>query len=135
MKRVVKVTVWGAVGLAALYTLLAVTVGVSFYRPVPLDNDPLTNSVSFTAISGNRITLADGRVLVMDGFPPEFLAREMRDSGGRVELESISSGYASVTVRQKRFICGTYAPRIVVPLVRREYPAYERRSLGLGAFQ
>ena len=136
MKRIVRVTAWGVVGVGAFYTLLSVTVGVSFDRAVPLDNDPLTNSVVVTSISSNRLTLADGRVLVMEGYPPEPLAREMRESEYRVELESVSSGFVSVIVKKKRFICGTYAPRcVVVPLVRRAYPAYERHALGLGVLR
>jgi hypothetical protein len=135
MKRIVRVTVWGAVAMAALYTLLALTVGVGFYRSVPLDNDPLTNSIAVTSISSNRLTLADGRVLVMLGYEPERLSQDMRDSGGRVELGSADSRFASVCVKRKMFICGTYAPRIVIPLLRSEYAAYYRHPLGLGEFQ
>ena len=135
MKRIVRVTVWGAVSLAALYTLLAVTVGVSFYRPVPLGNDPLTNSIAITSVSSNRLTLADGRVLVMLGHEPERLSQDMRDSGGRVELDSADSRFASVYVKRKRFICGTGAPAVVIPLLRSEYSAYYRHPLGLGEFQ
>ena len=135
MQRIVRVTVWEAVGAAALATLyswLAATVGVSFYRPVPLDNDPLTNSVAVTSVSSNRFTLADGRVLVMEEYPGDFLADARRDFGGRIELDSADTGFASVFVKSKRFICGTHAPRVVVPLIRREYPAYEKRWLGMG---
>lgn len=117
--------------MAVIYTALAVTVGVSFDRAVPLDNDPLTNGLVVTSISSNRLTLEDGRVLVMDGYTAEQLDPVMRESGYRVELESIDSRYASVSVKRKRFICGTYAPRVIVPLVPRAYPAYERRLLGL----
>jgi len=131
MTRIVRVTTWGAVGVAIVYTLLAVTVGVSFDRPVPLDNDPLTNALPVTSISSNRLTLEDGRVLVMDGYTAEQLGGLMGESGYRVELESIDSKYVSVCVKRKRFICGTYAPRVIVPLVPRAYPAYERRLLGL----
>ena len=135
MKRIVRFTVWGAVGVAALFTLLTVTVGVTFYRPVPIDNDPLTNSIAVTSVSSNRLTLADGRVLEMLGWETERLSQDMRDSGGRVELESPDSRFASVYVKRKRFICGTYAPRVVIPLLRTEYAAYYRHPLGLGEFQ
>ena len=135
MKRIIRTMVWGAIGLLALYTLLEGTVGVSFIRRVPLDNDPLTNSVLVTSVSSNRITLADGRILVMEGFPPEFLAHEMRDSRGRIELDDLGSRFSNVYVRQKRFICGTYAPRVIIALVHQEYPGYKRRPLGLGSFQ
>lgn len=135
MKRIVRVTLWGAVSLAALYTFLAVTVGVSFYRPVPLDNDPLTNSIAITSVSSNRLTLADGRVVVMLGYDPEHLTQDIRDSGGRIELDSSDARFAGVYVKRKMFICGTYAPRVVIPLLRSEYAAYYRHSLGLGEFQ
>jgi hypothetical protein len=36
MKRIIRVSVWGAVSLTALYVLLALSGGVSFYRSVPL---------------------------------------------------------------------------------------------------
>jgi hypothetical protein len=121
--------------MAALYTLLEVTVGVSFERPVPINNDPLTNSVLFTSISSNRIMLASGRVVVMLGYSGDSLAREMSDSGGRIEVESDGSGLATVNVRQKRFRCGTHGPLIFVPLVRQEYPGYGRHVLGLARLE
>jgi hypothetical protein len=133
MKDIVRVIVWSALALAAFYTLLEVTVGVSFYRAVPLANDPLTNSVLVTSVSSNRFTLADGRVLVMEGYG-EPLDRAMREAGYRVELESNPSGSTSVFMRKKRFICGTHAP-VVVPLLRQEYPAYYRHPLGWGTLQ
>jgi len=135
MKRIIRAIVWGAVSLVALYTLLVFTLGVSFYRSVPIDNDPLTNSIAVTSVSSNRLTLADGRVLVMLGYEPERLSQDMRDSGGRVELDSATSRFASVCVKRKMFICGTYAPRIVIPLFQSEYAAYYRHPLGLGEFQ
>jgi hypothetical protein len=135
MKRIARVTVWGAVSLAALYTLLALTVGVSFYHPVPLDNDPLTNSIAITSVYSNRLTLADGRVLVMLGYEPERLRQDIRDSGGRVELDTADSRSTIVCVKKKRFICGTGAPAVVIPLLRSEYPAYYRQPLGVGEFQ
>jgi hypothetical protein len=135
MKRIVRVTVWGAVAVAALYTLLAMTVGVSFYRLVPLDNDPLTNSIGVTSVSSNRLTLADGRILIMLGWEATRLSQDMRDYGGRIELELPDSRFAIVYVKRKRFICGTYEPRIVIPLLRSEYEANYRHSLGLGEFQ
>ena len=77
--------VWGAVALAGLYTLLAVTVGVTFYRPIAIDNDPLTNSVAVASVFTNRLTLADGRVVVMLGYPSDVLKEQIRDSGERIE--------------------------------------------------
>lgn len=138
MKHTVGVMVWGGVGgaaVVALYSWLAATVGVSFYRPVAIDNDPLTNSIAVTSVSSNSFTLADGRVLVMEDYSSDFLAERMRDLGDRIELDSVDSTFASVFVRGKRFICGTHAPRVVVPLIRRDYPAYERRWLGVGTLQ
>src|SRR5688572_17166423 len=111
MKHIVRATIWGTVGVASLYTLLAVTVGVSFYRPVPVDNDPLTNSVPVTSVSSNRLTLADGRVVVIEGYTPENFELKLRHSGGRVELAHVDSSFAHVFVKKKRFICGTHAPR------------------------
>jgi hypothetical protein len=135
MKRFVRVMVWGAVGMAALHTLLAVTVGASFYRRVPVNNDPLTNSVSVTSISSNRLTLADGRSLIILGYPAEILGQELRDSGGRIELDSDDSRLPYVYVKRKRFICGTGAPAVVIPLFRSEYSRFYRHPLGLGEFQ
>jgi hypothetical protein len=145
MKRFVKITGWGAVGVAALYALLEVTVGVDFHRPVALDNDPLTNSVAVASITSNRLTLADGRVLVVLGYSPERLKQEMRDSGGRVELEPADSRFATLCVKKKRSIHETHrpdvviplrhAPAVVIPLLRREYPAYYRHRVGLSEFQ
>ena len=135
MKRIVRVTIWTVVTIAALYTSLAITDGVSFYRPVPLANEPLTNAVAVTSIFSNKLTLADGRVLVMEGFPPEILTQQMRDSGGRVQLEPIDPRFIKVIVKKKRFICGTHGPAVVIPLLRHEYPAYESYLLGLGTLQ
>ncbi len=135
MKHIVRVTVWGAVGIVTLFTFLAVTVGVSFYRPIPLNNDPLTNSIAITSVSSNRLTLADGRVLVMLDYEPEHLSQDMRDSGGRIELDSSDSRSAIVYVKRKRFNCGTHAPAVVIPLLRSEYPGFYRYLLGPGQFQ
>ena len=132
MKRIDHFIVAGAVGVAALYALLVMTVGVSFYRPVPLDNDPLRNSVGVTSLSSNGLILAGGKILVMEDYRAEFLERELRESDDRVELDPLDSGFATVFVKKKRFICGTHAPRVVLPLLRHEYPAYERQLLGLG---
>src|SRR5258708_38892694 len=104
MKRIVRVTVWGAVAAAVVYTMLAVTIGVSFDRAVPLDNAPLTNALMVTSISSNRLTLEDGRVLVMEGYRAEELDGVMRESGNRLELGLIDSRCASVCVKRKRFI-------------------------------
>ena len=117
MRAIVRLAVWGAVTMAALYTLLAVTVGVSFYRLVPINNDPLTNSIAITSVSSNRLTLPDGRVLVMLGYEPEQLSQDMSDSSGRVELDSPDSVFVSVYVKKKIFICGTHSPRVVIPPV------------------
>ncbi len=135
MKRIIRVTVSVVLATAALYTLLALTVGVSFYRPVPLDNDPLTNSVAIVSVSSNRLTLADGRVLVMPDREPDQLSWEMRNAGGRVEVDSSDSRFAVVYAKRHVFICGTGAPWIVIPLLRDEYPAYYRQAIGLGEFQ
>jgi hypothetical protein len=135
MKGIVTFAVWAAVIIAALYTFLAMTVGVSFYRSVPINNDPLTNSIAISSVSSNRLTLADGRVLVMVGYEPEHLSRDMRDSGSRVELDSPDLRFASVYVKKKIFICGTYSPRVVIPLLQNKYAAYYRHPLGLGEFQ
>jgi hypothetical protein len=135
MKRIFKVTVWAAVSLAALYPLLAVTVGVSFYRAVPLDNDPLTNSIAVTGIHSNRLTLVDGRVLLMRGYEPKQLSQDILDSDSQIELDTDDSRFAGIYVKKKRFICGTHAAAIVIPIRHREYPAYHRRLLGLGEFQ
>ena len=97
--------------------MLAVTVGVSFYRLVPINNDPLTNSIAITSVSSNRLTLPDGRVLVMLGYEPEQLSQDMSDSSGRVELDSPDSVFVSVYVKKKIFICGTHSPRVVIPPV------------------
>jgi hypothetical protein len=50
MKAFVRMTVRGFVGIAALYAMLEIAVGIGFYRLVPLDNDPLTNSVAVTIL-------------------------------------------------------------------------------------
>ena len=139
MKRIGSVTVLGVAAVAALYGLLA-TGSVGFYSWVPLDNDPLTNSIAVTSISSNRLTLADGRVLVMLGYDPDRLAKAMRDSGGRVELGSVQLGseeprFASVRVKSRRFICGTGRPAVVIPLLRSEYPRYYSLLIGVGEFQ
>lgn len=135
MKRIVRVTVYGALSLAALFSLLAATVGVSVYRRVPLDNDPLTNSIAIISVSSNRLTLADGRVLTMSGFQPELLSFDMLNLGSRIELQSLDSRFAIVYVKRKRFFCGNGRPAIVIPVFRNEYPAYYRGLLGLGEFQ
>jgi hypothetical protein len=135
MKGILTTVVWGTITMAALYALLATTVGVSFYRPVPINNNPLTNSIAIRSVSSNRLTLADGRVLVMLGYGQEELSEEMRDSGDRVELDSPDSGFASVYVKKKIFICGTHSPRVVIPLLRSKYPAYCRHLLGVGELQ
>lgn len=128
---IMKVTVFGVV----LYALLAATVGVSFDRRVAIDNDPLTNSIAVTSISGNCLNLADGTVIVMWGYNPKELSEDMRAYGNRVELDRVDSHSASVIVKRRRFICGTGAPLVVIPLIRREYPRYSRHLLGVGEFQ
>ena len=135
MKRIDTAILVGVFGMMALYFILGSTVGVSFYRAVPLANDPLTNSVAVTSISTNRLTLEDGRVLIMDLYAPESLEQAVSDSGWRVELADLSSGLATVAVKHKRFTCGTHKPRIVIPLVQHGYPAYERQLLGFGTLQ
>jgi len=135
MKGMVRIAVWGTVSIATLYTLVAMTAGVSLYRLVPIDNDPLTNSIAITSVSSNRLTLADGRVLVMLFSESEQLSRNMCESAGRVELESRDFRCADVYVKKKIFICGTHAPRIVIPLFENKYAANFRFALGVGEFQ
>src|SRR5262245_29681421 len=137
MKRFARAMIVGAVGIAVVYAFLDITVGVGFYRLVPLDNDPLTNSVAVASVSSNRITFADGRVLVMFGFSPQLLEQSTRDCDFAVgvELESRDLPFASVYVKRKLWICGTGQAGIVVPLFRREVPLCYRSPLGVGEFQ
>ncbi len=135
MKRIVKVTIFGMLSLTALLALSAATVGVSFCRPVPLDNDPLTNSVAILSVSSNRLALADGRVLAMSNYNAELLSFDLLDSGSRIELESLDARSVSIYVKRRRFICGNGRPAIVIPVFRNEYPLYDRQLLGLGEFQ
>jgi hypothetical protein len=135
MKRSVRVTIFGALSLAALFSLLAATVGVSFYRRVPLDNDPLTNSIAIVSVSSNRLTLADGRVLTMSNYHSELLSFDILKSGNRIELQASDSHFANVYVKRKRYFCGNGRPAVVIPVFRNEYPVYYRDLLGLGEFQ
>jgi hypothetical protein len=134
MKRLGIITIWGVIVLAGLCTLLA-KVGAGFYQPVPVDNEPLVNSIAVTCISSNRLILADGRVLVTWDRGSECLNQAVQNSGRQVEVESLDSRSAIVYVRRERFICGTFAPRIVIPLFQSKYPKYERFLLTMAEVQ
>ena len=136
MGRVTWFIALGLICVVGLYLSLNATLGVGFYYPVPLDNNPLDHPVAVTSVSSNKLLLADGRVLTMEFLPSETDLSEMiRESGFHVDVEPVISTDAYVYVKKRTFICGTHAPRIVIPLFPNNYPAYHRQLLGSGSVQ
>lgn len=134
MNGTLKVTLWRTAALVGVYSFLAAAMGVGFYREVPVNNNPLRHAVTVTSVSGNRLTLADGRVFVMSDIEPARLSDAIRASGGQVELNTVG-GFTEVIVKRRLLRCGTGDPLIVIPVLRREHPMNGIRSLGFGKLE
>ena len=132
MKRVLQILGWAL--LAGNLVFLELTFGITIFYRKPVPNEPLNHPVDVKEISGDKLILADGRVIFM-GYLDTGTEQTLRDSRFQVDVEPEQSDFVAVYVRQRTFICGTHAPRIVLPLVPRHYPAYQRRMLGLGSLK
>lgn len=130
-----RILLWSAIILAIPFALMVRS--TDFTRPVPVDNDPLTNAIPVVSISGNELHLANGKTFVLDNnyYGPEPVSQLLQAAGNRIELVSDGTGYTLAYIRRKSFRYAARTSRCVLPLFQAPYPANYRASLGWGTFR
>jgi hypothetical protein len=120
-------------------TVAATIVCSALFRPTPIlclhypvwiANDPLVAPIQVTGIDGDRLSLADGRVLRVGSKEPSSLADGIRSCGFRVDVEEWSNGVTMVYAPVKLTRCGTpWTALIELPMFADPTPGYSRRPI------
>ncbi|MGC4015604.1 MAG: hypothetical protein QM755_13950 [Luteolibacter sp.] len=100
--------------------------------PKIVNNPVLSHPIQVTAVSGDQITLVDGRVLKVESMGPE-LTKAMSESRNEVELQPspYEPGEYQIYGRKRRFICGTpWAGLINIPIIPCKIDGNERTLIG-----
>lgn len=131
MKRTFEIVVRIVLCGAIIVLILLLTPGIGFRYLAPQENQPLTNPVRVTSISTNSMYLADGRVVSIS---TAGLERDFAEGNLFVEIQKTENDVL-VFVKQRRFVCGTGRPDIVIPLIAERFPKYRRELFGMGTLE
>ena len=129
--------------LAVIYLFL-VTNGfgiVGLHYPRPINNNPLQAPIHVIAINGNKLDLADGRVVELENpqLPTSEIQQLLQNSQMLVDVEATAPTFpheVMISVKQRHFICGTPWARIIsVPLFPDDVDANKKGLLGFGSIR
>jgi len=107
---------------------------VRFRYPVMVEGDPLKAPVKVVGISGNQITLEDGRVLALDISPQENISNELSQTDFIIEVEELNERNVVIFANRERYgYCGTpYTAPICIPIFRDRIPDRRREIIAIG---
>ena len=104
---------------------------LQLHYPHAVENDPLLSPFRVRTISGNMLTLEDGRVLHLET-SGEPLDQIIRRSDFQVDLEPGGEESCAVVYAKRRgWICGTpWCGLIEIPLIADNVPINHREPIG-----